>query len=491
MPPGPRDAAEAVLLPLPRNPRRATDLEVRSAAPFETSTDGLRFKTSGTLGPGFDLRRREENLAPGRYRLTVGQGEIAAPIETFDLAMIFEDAELSLPLVLNKGADSEARGFLIVPREALGLRLTPRLSAIHKGVFELSSIELEPMSKAAYYAGIVRGAADNPLSAARLFTAVGTKAATEGVSSAAALLRAVEAGGLAALRPPEQSQRLADGRDPYKEDPLLPLCHWQSGPADLKGDDVLFLTAYAPNGLLSEAHREMLRRYREGGFSTLLIINTDAYDPYLDPGPSEADSVLIRENKGFDFGGWRDALDRLGGISQARSLTLTNDSIWPLSGAKIETLRQRILSADADVVFLTRNQAVRGHGQSYFVTFRETGLSRAAFAPITELPYQSDKTRLIYEGEAKLSSALEGRGLRTASLFSTETKTDPTIGAWQELIGEGFPFLKLQLLRQGHLALESEALRPLLAAEDRPLLASHLSAVQTPSPKAPPADSRN
>jgi hypothetical protein len=485
----PGETAPETVLALPAASSRALPVTLTATVPPVPSGKGrLHFEHGSNLVltalPTGGLFR------PGRYRLRLDQEGGRAPFLEADLRIIFEDGEMTLPLAFKQGErETETIALLVIPREATGLALRPRLSALHRDRVSLSSFSIEPVSKHGYYAGLLRTASANPWDAARLVAAVGLRTAREGMSSGAALLRQVDTVGLAALGAGERPPDTAGERDPYTDDGTGARWHWLRMAPFTQGADALILAAYSPDGTLSSAQKEMVRRYLKAGFEPLLVIATDRYDPCLDPGETLPTRVMIRENRGFDFGSWKDAIGAVGGLEALASLTLTNDSVWPLSARAVREAVDRGHKADA--TFLTRHPAVRNHGQSYFLTLRGKALRDDALALFTGRPYQDDKTRLIFEGEAKLSSQLEGLGVTTETLFPSEVTGDPTIKAWDRLIADGFPFVKLQLFRQGILALGDPGLDGWLSGQDRNLIESHLSRESIGPKQLPPPASLN
>jgi lipopolysaccharide biosynthesis protein len=247
----------------------------------------------------------------------------------------------------------------------------------------------------------------------------------------------------------------------------------------LPSEDWLIFVAYSGNGSLSDCQRYQIDCFAAVGYSIALVINTDALPDMVDPRCDSAAIVIIRENIGYDFGAWRHAVELLGGLAGAHSVSFTNDSILPVPlDAKSEglgQLRQRIADATGDVIFLTSNQEVRRHFQSFFFTLKAEALARSALDQIAAVPLYRDKDHLIHEVEVHFSDRLHEVGLVVEHLYHLDVEENPTIHHWEALLDCGFPFIKVQLITAGILDVNDGRLIDRLGLHLHAMLKAHVA----------------
>ena len=239
-------------------------------------------------------------------------------------------------------------------------------------------------------------------------------------------------------------------------------------------EDWLLFVAYSPDGRLSDCQKFQLSSFHEAGYRVALIVNSDDFSNLAAPGTEHCDIQIVRENIGFDFGAWRHALELLGGLDKARSLTFTNDSILPAkSRTSLAQLRNRVAEASAPVVFLTENREVRPHSQSFFFCLKREALADA-LSVIASVPFYLDKDALIHEVEIHLSDQLRETGHAVHNLFSIPgTDDNLTIHHWEELLDLGMPFLKIQLVTAGIVPAEDPRLAARLNKDVHRWLCEH------------------
>jgi hypothetical protein len=202
--------------------------------------------------------------------------------------------------------------------------------------------------------------------------------------------------------------------------------------------------------------------------------------------------IIVRRNVGYDFGAWRDALERLAlPRADTEALLLVNDSVYgpfrPLA-----PVLQRFDFARADVWGMTESWQSRYHLQSYFLAVSgrvlrhpawatfwrevrpvaskdwviqhyEVGLTqsliRAGFACRAVWPYQEllgridpALTREEDEEEARarepLDQARRKQARRIGEAASRRLALNPTSDLWRQLLEAGCPFIKRELLRR-------------------------------------------
>ena len=246
----------------------------------------------------------------------------------------------------------------------------------------------------------------------------------------------------------------------------------------LKQDDLLVYVAYSPTGHLSKMQDVQIQQYKSIGYKVALIINTDNFQSVIDSGFNHSDIQVTRENIGFDFGAWKDFINIVGNLEIAKSITFTNDSLCIISSEKkLFEQKNNIDKLDADIVFLTKNNEISPHYQSYFFCIKKHGLSKNALDVLGSLEYFIDKDRLISEVEINLHLKFADRGIAIQELYViTEgdgATKNPTIHCWKELLEMGFPYFKIQILTSGILNIESPDIRSSIGEDVTSYIDSH------------------
>jgi rhamnosyltransferase len=134
--------------------------------------------------------------------------------------------------------------------------------------------------------------------------------------------------------------------------------------------------------------------------------------------------IILRENKGFDFGAWKDALFREGwdALAQYDSVTLMNDTCFgPLFD--MEDVYEDMEKRDVDFWGITICEAsktgmpitggpIPEHIQSYFLCFSKTTMSSEVFWNFWEnVRYQENVNTVIELYETQLTRTLSMGGL--------------------------------------------------------------------------------
>ncbi len=178
--------------------------------------------------------------------------------------------------------------------------------------------------------------------------------------------------------------------------------------------------------------------------------------------------IVERENKGFDFGAWKHALDQEMIPVDTDYLFLTNDSIiGPLFdlGPLFRKMEQE---AEIDFWGLTDSYEVNWHLQSFFICLSRKVFRSDAFRSFFNQPFDRyEKRELIEKGEIGLSRVMIGAGFNPVATCPYKT-LDPDVESyptfsrngthyfWDRLIKElRFPFLKKELILQNPENLQS------------------------------------
>lgn len=240
---------------------------------------------------------------------------------------------------------------------------------------------------------------------------------------------------------------------------------WHTPPPDsLEGREICLFVSYAPSGELKPHVARYLAGLREQGFFliALVAVDNDLKAP-VDRTAWEtiSDAFAARQNAGFDFGAWAAVLNTHPQLWQAVSLTLANDSVFgPFDG--FAEMIDRTRRSDADVIGLIETLQQKRHFQSFFMTFKNKALASPVLQSFwKEVRNIEDKTELIRQYEVELLSLCETAGLHSEILFplsllerrsfryrDLDTQVlNPTHHLWSELLQAGFPFIKIEPLR--------------------------------------------
>lgn len=129
------------------------------------------------------------------------------------------------------------------------------------------------------------------------------------------------------------------------------------------------------------------------------------------------DAIIERENRGFDFAAWRDALAQEN-VSDFEEILLTNSSvIGPLFD--LGPAFDRMFGVECDFWGMTENHARRRHLQSYFLVFRRRVIESKIWQDFwLHVPQDLSKRHTISRLEIRLTSHFEAAGFRSAAFQS-------------------------------------------------------------------------
>lgn len=225
---------------------------------------------------------------------------------------------------------------------------------------------------------------------------------------------------------------------------------WLRSPELRHWADVCVFVIYAPGNMVSEHSRFHARAWADAGFCVVVVLNTDRWAADVQVKDLDLDfasGVLVRENRGYDFGAWASALEQLPALRTASLVALANDSMYgPLSS--FPRMIERARALDADVVGATESFEFQRHFQSFLLFFKPGALNSDAFWRFWRKIRAGGRTVAVYRYELGLVKMLESAGLRCVPLFPSSDRRNPTLTRWRSLIDEGFPYLKIALLRE-------------------------------------------
>ena len=228
---------------------------------------------------------------------------------------------------------------------------------------------------------------------------------------------------------------------------------------------VCLFMAYAADGRLFPHTLRYCADLRAQGLFVLLVVATDRPDlRALDPGPDVVDGLLVRGNSGYDFAAWADALRRLPALWDAPELWFANDSMYH-SPRLLPEMVARVRASAADLVALTASEEVAPHVQSYFFALKAPPDRRQTARRFwDEVRPLDDKLAVIRQYEIPHRARMEAGGLTVEALYATPPGPGNHLqGSWRSLLEQGFPFVKVELLRDNPFQLDLSGWRAALA----------------------------
>ncbi|MGU3493282.1 rhamnan synthesis F family protein [Xanthobacteraceae bacterium A53D] len=246
--------------------------------------------------------------------------------------------------------------------------------------------------------------------------------------------------------------------------------------------------SYSPDGRIWAHVQSYCRDLKAQGYRVVLILATDRADlKCYDPGANVCDGLVVMENFGFDFSAWARTLRLWPELWSAPALLFANDSVYT-SPTLLPPLMERMKKSQADVVAITESTAFRRHFQSYFFLLREKALANAAVrAFFSEIRALGDKQKVIEACEVPLPSLLSNEHLQVEVMFplgiDDPRAANPTLAAWEQLLRNGLPFVKVQLLRDNPMNANIRKWREEMRAAGFRMdeLEMHLGSIKIPS----------
>ncbi len=198
------------------------------------------------------------------------------------------------------------------------------------------------------------------------------------------------------------------------------------------------------------------------------VSNSNLSPEALAPVRARVATVLLRENRGFDFAMWAQVL-LAEDCAAYDEVLLTNSSIiGPFS--PLQPILDRMAGEPCEFWGLTESAQLIPHLQSYFLVFRKPVLEALAFQQFwaSVLPSRS-KGALIFACEIGISTFLADEGYRWRAAFPREALkgnwvrnltvrgtplarvrrfVDPTLLYPDLLLDSGMPYVKLGLLQR-------------------------------------------
>jgi lipopolysaccharide biosynthesis protein len=235
---------------------------------------------------------------------------------------------------------------------------------------------------------------------------------------------------------------------------------------------VCLFCSYDNESIVRQGVYHYLKQLALAGFEVIFISSSDTIsDVDLTKLPGYCTRIISRENKGYDFYGWKIGLEQYPQYHLHSGLLLANDSVLgPLFD--ISDIITRLENFDADIISMTDNFRFYPHLQSYFLYCKKPVILSEVFIRFfDQVKVAGFKTETIRKYEAGFSRLL-GQRYRLGALYCLEHVLDqirylqrpkdwidPTIRLWKPLITQfKFPFLKKSLMTKQGLSIQEISL---------------------------------
>lgn len=228
----------------------------------------------------------------------------------------------------------------------------------------------------------------------------------------------------------------------------------------MRNDKAAFLVSYGEAATFSRSIVELTRGLSRRGYDVVLVRASGSGVKASWPNNEEAirPTIVYRPNVGYDFGSWAIAIQSFPKLAARSHVLLLNDSLVGPFGS-LDPLLDHFEKSQSDIWSATSTLQFEPHLQSFFLGFRRGILRkyplRRFWSLIREvgtkeeiiLAYEIGLTRLAVEGMLTTDVYLPAE-------FVVRGELNPAIDGWKELLDNGFPFVKRELLRVeqfGHL----------------------------------------
>lgn len=261
---------------------------------------------------------------------------------------------------------------------------------------------------------------------------------------------------------------------------------------------VAIFVHYNKKGSLAEHCLYTLQSIRPLFDKIVIISNSQLNEKNTQILSSHCDELVFRENKGYDFGAWRDGIKKIGwkNLQKYQTLTLLNDTnyfpLFPIEEVfKKYNSDKKIDFWGGSIHSRTRHGMpgsdgpVPEHIQSFFITFKRSVISSPAFQDFWgKVKNHSNVHEVINKYETRMTSELSDAGFRYDALYNPEnyndTKiTDAVYEIPDKLIRRGFPFLKLKAVSHNNRHRITKELKLAKSAYPTKLIKNNTNAFQS------------
>ncbi|MEW7850140.1 hypothetical protein AB2N08_15705 [Massilia aurea] len=202
---------------------------------------------------------------------------------------------------------------------------------------------------------------------------------------------------------------------------------------------------YAPDGVLSSAHRFTLARLKDTGFPLLVVCACPDAQRLPADLPGYCDALLWKDLIGHDFSAYTLALRQICKYSPGANVIVQNDSVF----GPFTDLRTISEHSRWDLTGFTASSQMTNHIQSYAFCLKHVDRVKMAhlspiFFPVFAL---SDPQAVVYLQEIRMAR-VAARSMKVGALWFSDVKQvlDSTLVRPMELLDTGFPYLKRSLV---------------------------------------------
>jgi hypothetical protein len=299
---------------------------------------------------------------------------------------------------------------------------------------------------------------------------------------------------------------------------------WPAANAPIQlGPKIVLFMHFDRAGRVRPQLLDYIGQFARSGRSVVFVTNAARLTPDATAAlQKRCAAIIIRCNRGYDFGAWCDAVEHLAlPRAETQEIIFANDSVFgPL--VPMGDMLARLDYAKADIWGLTESWQYRYHLQSFFIAFGPAALRAPAFAKFwRDIKPVPAKAYVIRNYEIGITQKMVKAGLRCAAIWtyqslleavdyqsledliaqsetdtgkidpilrnrklqmlrlrdciSRRTALNPTADLWRQLLISGFPFIKRELLRENPAEVEDVSdwltlVRETLHADPSPIL---------------------
>jgi len=194
---------------------------------------------------------------------------------------------------------------------------------------------------------------------------------------------------------------------------------------------ILFFAHFDKYGKVLGNIYYLLRSARHSYDKIVFISNSPISDACFMKLESCCDTIITRGNRGFDFGAWKEAIQKEGwdSLSQFDSVTLMNDScIAPIYDLRDAYIKMGEAGVDFWGITLWQstkdgmpgtNGPIPEHIQSYFMCFNKSVIQAEAFQKFWKnVENKTDIIEVIQDYETQLTALLSNAGFKYSCIYA-------------------------------------------------------------------------
>jgi hypothetical protein len=230
-----------------------------------------------------------------------------------------------------------------------------------------------------------------------------------------------------------------------------------SAPVPADAERIAIVVQFSTDPAVSRSFPTLIAELTSAGYHCIVASACEAPGDLSWPwGRPDALTVLRKPNIGYDFGSAAVALHRFPDVLAAPYVLVVNDSnVGPFRSLRpcIEAFEK----SEADVWGLTGSNQHTYHLQSFFLGFRRGVLAEPVLRRFwRNIHHHEEKSSVIERYELGLSHLLESEGYILdheygAARVGAPSDRHPAIWLWRELLANGYPFVKRELLTKASL----------------------------------------